>query len=325
MIFVYLLEHTILPIFSLILIGFLLDRKFKIDINTLAKLMFYLIVPSFIFENIYETEFPAASYNILVSAFALMLLMFIIATIVSKIKNYDGCMLESLRNATMFNNSGNLGVALVALVFSHPPFLVNGETPYLGEAMVVQILLLIVQNVTLNTIGLYQAGRGKMSARAAISVIMHMPIVYVFPLVILVKYFNLDATQFFLWPVIQHSSEMLLPVAMVSMGVQLSRTKIQWFNADVWLASFLKLAVAPILGLGIILLSDNLTGGGFSAVAALVFLIYCAVPSPVNSAIFAIEFNNCPEYATQVVMNTTVLSGITIPLFIFLGHILFSI
>ncbi|MDQ0205046.1 AEC family transporter [Pectinatus haikarae] len=325
MLFIYLIEHTMLPIFSLILIGFLLDRKFRLDINTLAKLMFYVIVPSFIFENIYETQFPEASYNILAAAFALMALMFIIATVISKLKGYDGCMLESLRNATMFNNSGNLGVALVALVFSHPPFLVDGKTPYLGEAMVVQILLLIVQNVTLNTIGLYQAGRGRMSARNAISVILHMPIVYVFPLVILTKYFELDATQFFLWPIITHSSEMLLPVAMISMGVQLSRTKIQWLNYDVWLASFLKLIVAPVLGLGIVYMSNVFAPGGFTPVAALVFLIYCAVPSPVNSAIFAIEFNNCPEYATQVVMNTTVLSGISIPMFIFLGHVLFSV
>ena len=48
---------------------------------------------------------------------------------------------------------------LIILVFSHVPFVVNGQTPYLAEAMVVQIIIFMIQSISLNTLGLYQAGR----------------------------------------------------------------------------------------------------------------------------------------------------------------------
>ena len=38
---------------------------------------------------------------------------------------------------------------------------------------------------------------------------------------------------------------------------------------------------------------------------------------------FAVEFGNNPDYAKQVVMNTTVLSALSMTLVIFIGHILF--
>ena len=152
MVFLFIIEHTMLPIFGLVLIGFLLDRKFHIDVKTLSKFMFYLVIPSFIFTNVYETEFPPASVTMIAAMTVFMVFCFFLANLVS-------------RNALMFNNTGNLGVALIILVFSHDPFVVDGQTPYLAEAMVVQIIIFIVQSVSLNTLGLYQAGRGRYAAR----------------------------------------------------------------------------------------------------------------------------------------------------------------
>ena len=38
---------------------------------------------------------------------------------------------------------------------------------------------------------------------------------------------------------------------------------------------------------------------------------------------YALEFDNNPDYATQVVMNTTALSAISMTIVIFVGHLLF--
>ena len=61
MVFLYILEHTMLPLFTLVLIGYLVDRKFHIAVKSLSKLLFFLIIPSFIFTNIYKTNFPSNS------------------------------------------------------------------------------------------------------------------------------------------------------------------------------------------------------------------------------------------------------------------------
>ena len=57
MVFWFIIEHTMLPIFALVLIGFGLDRKFGIDVKTLSKVMFYLVIPSFIFTKQQFTTF----------------------------------------------------------------------------------------------------------------------------------------------------------------------------------------------------------------------------------------------------------------------------
>ena len=323
MVFFYIIEHTMLPIFALVLIGYLLDRKFGLDVKTLSKLLFYVIIPSFVFTNLYKTDFPAASFRIVVCLAVLLILFFYIATAIGKFRNYDSAMLESCRNALMFNNSGNLGVALIILVFSHDPFVVNGNTPYLAEAMVIQILIFIFQNISINTLGLYQAGRGRLTSIDAIRRVFQMPIIYVFLTAILCRQAGWDATNFFFWPVMEMAGSAILPVAMIGIGIQLSRTKIKWMDPDVWLTCITKLLIFPIVGLLTIYGVNALLPGTFSPVASIVFLIYCCVPTAVNTAMYAIEFDNCPEYATQVVMNTTALSAFTLTIFIFLGQLIF--
>lgn len=99
--------------------------------------------------------------------------------------------------------------------------------------------------------------------------------------------------------------------------------KIEWFDRDVWIVSIIKFFIFPLLGIVTIYGANALLPGTFTAVGALVFLIYTAVPTAVNTAMFAVEFGNNPDYATQVVMNTTVLSALSMTLVIFIGHILF--
>lgn len=323
MVFLFILEHTMMPLFTLVLIGYLVDRKFHIDVKPLSKLLFFLIIPSFIFTNIYKTNFPSNSINILLCVFILLFISFVLANIVSRWRHYDAGMIESCRNALMFNNTGNLGVALIILVFSHEPFIVNGQTPYLDEAMVVWIIIYVVQSVSLNTLGLYQAGRGRLTARDTLKIMFQMPIIYLFAAAVLTRYLGLHAENFYFWPIMEMSSQAITPVAMFTIGVQLSQTKIEWLNPDVWIISILKFFIMPAIGLAMIFIANALVPGTFTAVGAIVFLIYCAIPTAVNTAMFAMEFDNNPNYATQVVMNTTALSAISLILVIFVGHLIF--
>ena len=105
MVFWFIIEHTMLPIFFLVVLGYFLDKKFHLDVKTLSKLMFFLVIPSFIFTNIYTTQFPATSINIIAAIAVFMVICFIIANIVARIRHYDAAMLESCRNAFMFNNT----------------------------------------------------------------------------------------------------------------------------------------------------------------------------------------------------------------------------
>lgn len=82
----------------------------------------------------------------------------------------------------MFNNTGNVGVALVTLIFGNAPDIINGKTPYLNEALTSQIMILVFINITMNTIGFYNAGRAKMNIKASMRQIFSMLSIYAIPL-----------------------------------------------------------------------------------------------------------------------------------------------
>lgn len=63
----------------------------------------------------------------------------------------------------MFSNNGNIGVALIALVYTNAPYGAGDQFPYLAEALAVSTMTLVQMNMTLNTLGLYQAGKGRLS------------------------------------------------------------------------------------------------------------------------------------------------------------------
>lgn len=95
MVFIYIMEHTMLPIIALVILGFFLDRQFMLDVKTLSKTLFYLIIPSFVFTTLYKTEFPATGIPIMGSVILLLGVGFAIGSIISKIRHYDTSMTEA--------------------------------------------------------------------------------------------------------------------------------------------------------------------------------------------------------------------------------------
>ena len=54
-------------------------------------------------------------------------------------------------------------------------------------------------------------------------------------------------------------------------------------------------------------------------------MIMACVPSPANSVLYAIEFQNYVDFATEIVVMSTVASVITMTLTIYLSQILFPV
>ena len=55
--------NSMIPILILIGVGFILDRKFKLDLYTLSKLNFYILLPTFIFRAMYEAKLNSGTLD----------------------------------------------------------------------------------------------------------------------------------------------------------------------------------------------------------------------------------------------------------------------
>ena len=320
-VFLYILTHNILPIICIVCLGFLMGKKFPMDVKTLSKLNFYVFVPTFTFYQIYTTALPDSMLWVLIFALSLLLLNHLLACGIGRVRKYDTGMRNAFMNALMFYNSGNIGVPLITLVFSGVPFIIDGETPYLAPALALQIVVLIVQNLSVNTLGFYNASMGKkMGWKDALISVFTMPTVYAIPLAFLLKYcLPYDLTQFPLWAAVVYLKNGLVPIALFTLGVQLSRTKVAKPSLDVGMAVFLRLIGGPLLAMLLILVFrfDNFT--------AQVLMMSSAVPTALNTALIAMERDNYPDFAAQTVLYATLLSPLSLTCVVFLSRTMFPI
>lgn len=318
-VFLYILVRNIMPIFFIIILGYGLSKKFNLDIFTLSKLNFYIFAPAFAFYQLYTTEIPLEMIKVVGFVLALMALNYAIATAVSGISRFDTPIKNAFRNSIMFYNSGNMGIPLITLVFSSKPFVVDGSTPFLGIALTTQILVLVTQNITTFTVGFFNAGRGSMTWKDSIKGLLIMPSTYAVPAAVLFKLLPYDLTQFTLWPSLKYFKEGMVSIALLTLGVQLSKTKLSFKNTKVYMSSSIRLLAGPLLAYFLIIIF------GFKGVIAQALMISSSVPTAVITALIAVEKDNEPEFASQAVLTSTLFSCITLSIVVYISRVLFPV
>ncbi len=319
-VFLFILLHNIIPIFLVISLGFVIGKKLDINIATLSKINFYVYVPVFAFVNLYTTTMSMELILVVVFTLCLLLMNSLTGLLAGTLTGKKNKKITSaFQNSVMFYNTGNIGIPLITLVFGGSRYMINGETPYLDLALMAQIMVLVTQNLTTNSIGYYNAAKATMNWKDSVRRILRMPTIYTIPAAFLLKLLPFDLSETFIWPAFDYIKEGLISIALVTLGVQLSRTKIRLTDKKVYISVFLRLVAAPVFAIILIQVF------GFSGVIAQVMMISAGLPTAVNAALIAVEYDNCPDFMSQVVITSTTLSAITLTLTIYLANLLFPI
>jgi len=298
---VYILIHIVLPIFILISVGFIAQRALIMDVRTFTKLNIYIFVPAILFIKVYETEVTWKLFGtIAVYLIAICLVMFVLGEGVARLFHYPRSRRKAFVNSIVLFNGGNYGLPLIQLAFHSNPL-----------AITVQIFTMLIQNVMTNTIGVFQASSGSMDSGKALKNVLMMPSIYVLLIVIMLKTFSIQLPEFFMVP-IKNISSGFIAMALITLGVQLAEVKVAFRIKEVLLSSFIRLIIAPVVGVVLVYLM------GLEGIVAKALILGVATPAAVSTAIFAKEFNNEPEYASQIVFVSTILSSVTISIIIFL-------
>ncbi|MDF2671762.1 MAG: Auxin Efflux Carrier [Clostridiales bacterium] len=318
-ILLYILLHNILPIMVIILFGFLLGKKFNMDIFTMTKLNFYIYVPFFIFTQLYTTELPKEMLKVLIFVALLAVVNSTVSSLVARARGYDEGLKNAFKNSIMFYNSGNIGIPLITLVFSSGSFIVDGKTPYLTLALTTQVVVLVVQNITTNTVGFFNAGRDTMNWKESVKSILGMPTIYCIILAFLLKGLPFRLENFPLWPAAIYIKDGMISISLITLGIQLARTKFSFKNKEVYIANFLRLVGSGVFAFIILKIM------GIDGIPAQALMISSSLPTAVNTALIAIERDNHPDFASQAVMTATIFSSITLILVIYIAKIFFPI
>ncbi len=324
MAFLQIIVDNILPLLVFVVIGYFLDRKFHLDVSTVTKLTVNIVLPGFIFYSIYVAKLDMTMFHVFILSTLLMAIMGVMGEVIGHIFHYPAGKTQAFKNGIMFSNSGNIGIALIGLVFTNPPFVVNGEMPYFPAASAAAAMILVQVNMGLHSLGLYQAGIGKLTPKEALSAVFHIPVIYTLVIAFVIKYSGFDMTKTFLWPSFKVCAVALAAIVMIALGMQIHKSRISFRDRDSWIASTLRLMGSPLLAL-LLLYLWHFAGVSFPPEVAQTILIMCAVPAAVNSVLYAVEFHNCEDFATSIVMMSTILSAITLPLTIYGARLLFPL
>ncbi|ALS20666.1 MULTISPECIES: AEC family transporter [Paenibacillus] len=294
--FWYILLNNVVPLTVMIAIGVVLYRAFKLDIKTLSKLNFYLFSPAIIFKMLYESSISLVILGqTLLFFFLFFALMFILAEIVIRLRRYQGGMIPAMRNTVIFYNSANYGVPLNQLVFVGDPFTLS-----------IQIIIMMMQSLLPNTYGIYSVNASKRNdMRKTLRTIMTLPVIYIIPLAFLMKGLDIPVPGPIYAP-INYISNAFIATALITLGVQLGSMKWELNFSDVMLANVLRLLIGPAVGFGIVMAM------GIEGVMAQALVLSCAVPSSLSSVLIAVEYDNEPEFTSQVVFSSTVFSIFTV-------------
>jgi malate permease and related proteins len=298
--FFYILTHVILPIFLVISAGFILQKKFHFNIQTLSKLQFYLFIPALLFIKIYHNTIQS---RILLSVIGVLILIFIanyiVTYIVTKVFKYNRKTSSTMLNTTVLFNSGNYCIPLIELLFKTNPL-----------AASVQAVILIFQSIMTNTIGVVNANLGNKSVLKSILAIFKMPIIYA---ILFAAFFRIMDVPVY-GPILDGLAMIadgIIPLALITLGAQLSQIKLSIKIPKVYVASFIRLIISPIMAYFFVRLL------GLEGITAQVIVICYGAPSAVNSLLLAIEYDSDSELASQVVFMSTLLSAVTVSAWIY--------
>jgi len=291
--------HVLLPILVMVGFGWLIDRRSRLDLGSLVKLNIYLFVPAFIFVHVVDSNLSgAAAARIMGFTACIIASMFVLSALVGRCLHYEAGHTRALQLATMFYNSGNYGIPLMALAY-----------PTMGPLL--QVFIVLTQNISTFTVGLALAASTHRSGwRLALPMLRQVSLWAVLS-AFTVRLFHLPVQEVrWLWVPLQYLSEALVAFALITLGVQLSQTKARQSLSRLGWALGLRLLVGPLIATALVPVF------GFKGQEATIMIVSSSFPTAVNTALIAHEFQADSQFAAAVVFYSTLFSMLTVTLLI---------
>lgn len=279
------------PVAVLVAVGFAAGRWLQIAPEPLAKLAFWVIGPAFMYDALANAGLPAGS---LLRIGGASLLAMAVAAVFGWLatRGLDRPRQATVMTATLYGNTGNFGLAIVIFTFD------DGALPYAAVALVVVNtvgLIVGVASVTGGAAGLVRALTTPMTLVVAPALVM-------------------NGTGWTLPPILDRSiglmADAIIPVMLVTLGIQLERMGLPKIDGDVVRALAGKLAVQPLAAIGAVELF------GLAGDAAGAVVLQAAMPAAVFTAVLAIELRTRPDEAATIVLAGSVAAVLTLPWFI---------
>ncbi|MUV38990.1 hypothetical protein JNUCC1_02862 [Lentibacillus sp. JNUCC-1] len=284
---------VILPIVAVFGAGYVLQRVRMLDVKSIAPLSIYIFLPALVFTSLYEADFNAGYYIIIVFAFALMFAMILINKVLAWAFKWKHSVESASILTTAFMNGGNYGVPVI--LFS------VGE-----KALPYAIFYMVLQTLIMNFFGVYYASRGTGGTWMALRKVMKMPATYATIAAFVMQQVPVVIPES-VYGMLTLLGDAAIPLMMVLLGMQLASIQSLKLNWEVILsATSVRMIISPLLAVLFVWLLD------VDPIISSVLLIVSAMPSAATTTMYAIEFDSEPDLVSSVTLVTTLFSIVSV-------------
>ena len=285
--------NVVTPVFILVVIGYFVGPRLKIEARSLSRTAYFVFIPAFVFNIISEAKID--------SGLALQMLSFILVAqiAVALLGFLVGKALRQSREITAafvliatFGNVGNFGLPLIVFRL--------GETAR-TYATVYFVATVFISFVICVGVASWARSGG---VTAVFSVFKTPALIALIPALV----FNITDAEvpIFLSRLSGLLGQAMIPVMLITLGVQMGEIPKIKINFNVFAASTVRLIGGPVLALLIV------PYFGLEGLERSTGILQAAMPAAVLASIIALEYKLLPEFVTTTVLFSTLYSVLTL-------------
>ena len=290
------LADILVPVFLLVATGAVAGRRLALDSRSFAKVAYWILGPVFVFDILARADLTADLVARVVGASVLaMLAVGLAAVLVGRLFRRPADVVAAGLTTSVYGNVGNFGLAIVVFTFG------DSALPLAGIVLlVVNVVGLVVGVAAAN----WEEGGALVSLGRALTAPMTLAVV---PAV----FVNVADAELPLWlgRATTLVAAALIPMMLLTLGIQLSEMGMPRFSGDVVRTLVAKLVVAPAAAAAV-------WGAGLTGMPAGVVILQFAMPPAVFTALIALEHDLAPDLVTTTVLAGTLVSVLTLPVVI---------
>ena len=276
----------ILPVFVVILVGYLYARRFRPDMTQVNHLSMLILGPALIFSALASKAFDlGANVALIAGSVGVVLGSGLLAWPVARLMKVD---FRTLVPTAMFNNCGNMGLPLAVLAFGQAGF----------SAMVA---LFTISNLLQFTVGIRIIDH-----HAKFWQFLRNPMVWATALGFAFAIMQPPMPEWAYFG-IKMVGDALIPVMLISLGVRLY--EVRW---DDWHIGVVGGIVCPVTGIAMALLLAPVLG--LSDTQRGLLILFGALPPAVLNFMVAEQLRQEPAKVASIVLIGNVMSVLFIPI-----------
>lgn len=289
------LADVLIPVYLVVGVGLLVGRVARVDHRPLATLAYWVLGPAFIFDVLASADLdPSVVGRVVAASLAVVVVVGALATAAARLLGLSYGTGAASVLTSIHGNVGNFGLAVCAFAF--------GDV----ALPVASIVLVTVNTVGIFTgVGLAAFREGSVLRAAGRAVVSPLALAVIPALAV-----NVSGTGLPLWldrPIGLLAGAMI-PVMLLTLGIQISGMQRSTTSALVTLPIGLKLVMAPLVAIGAAALLS------LDGLEADVVIVQAAMPAAVFTSLIALEHDLEPDFVTSVVLIGTLASVLTLPI-----------